>query len=684
MSHGGTSSAERMPFVEAAHFVCTLMGPVPLGVMVLAGTGRCVAANATLAMLSRSSPDTERLEGTLVQLGSLELGSAFARALRGEVVMVETESPPALEPAQGLWRLHFLPFVVDEEHGAAVLFEDMTEHRLTTEAFRAAEQRFRLLVDSAADGIVIFRAQILLYLNPEAVRLFGFQSSDELVGRPLVELVQLEHRASFDLRLGDAEAGSGAGLFETAFLRRDGSSFPVECRASRARVDEMGAGYLFFRDIAERKRLQARRENARRVDALARLSTSIGAELQSYVTELRRWIGREKTGSMSTPDTTTELQNLADSMATRANAYSLSHQTAVESASSTTLEELLARICNSLVEPESFAGSGQNRHVPARLGEPSHELLVDLEPIPYPVRGEPSSIETGLTLLARAALKARVNDSPLCIRGARLSAADGDTRTTYRLSIAGGKVRNGGSSSPYVNSTFPPMAWTFGSWEQGRDLEVLGAFAILQAQGCWVEVQPCTGGGHCFEVELSLDTGHSLGVEYEASLESPVARPIGVPAVDEMPPDTERSRDRDAHPAERATAPVLICDDEARLVALTAGLLREFGFEVLTVRSGADAVRAVATHPVDVVILDVNLPGEDAQDIVTQLRSHSGVSVILSSGYTEEDIEPALLHDDAVKAFLAKPYGVETLVDTIDQVRMRAKQPSALEDGLGR
>ena len=347
-------------------------------------------------------------------------------------------------------------------------------------------------------------------------------------------------------------------------------------------------------------------------------------------------------------------------------------------------EELLARVCNRLSQPDppGAASVGQNALVPR--SEAAHELLVDLEPIPYPVRGEPSMIEAGLTLLARAALKARVNDSPLCIRGARLGSTDADTRATYRLSIAGGRVRGAAGTSPHANSTFPPMAWTFASWEQGRDLEVLGAFAMLQAQGCWVEVQPCTGGGHCFEVELSLDSGHSLDVEYDAPLTSPFVRSAGVPAPEEDPPDTERSRAADLHPHERATAPVLICDDEARLVALTAGLLREFGFEVLTVRSGADAIRAVATHPVDVVILDVNLPGEDAKDIVTQLRAQRGVSVILSSGYTEEDIEPALLHDHAVKAFLAKPYGVETLVDTIDQVRNRARQASAIEGGLAR
>lgn len=692
MRHEGTSSAVRGPFVEAAHFVCTLMGPVPLGVMVLSATGHCVALNATLDVLSRHCLDAGPLEGTQVHFDAHDCVAAFGRALRGEIAMVETEAPPVLGSGQGLWRLHFLPFAVELDRGVAVLFEDITEHRLTTEAFRAAEQRFRLLVDSASDGIVIYRAQILLYVNPEAVRLFGFQSPDDLVGRPLIELVELEHRPSFDLRLGALEVGSGSGTFETAFVRRDGATFPVECRTSRARVDEMGAGFLFFRDITDRKRLQIRRENARRVDALARLSMSIGAELQSYVTELRRWIGRARSGAVDLTESASELQRLSDSMAERANAFSLSNQTTQDSGATATLEELLARVCSRLVPSNSADGGSSSDD--SVSGNAPHELLVDLEPVPYAVRGDPASIESGLTVLARSAMQARVNSAPLCIRGARLSAADGDTRTTYRLSISSGRSKNGGSSCAHSSPTFPPTAWTFGSWEQGRDLEVLGAFAVLQAEGCWVDVQTCAGGGLCFDVELSLDSGRSVGIELDEHMESiptsgnessTQAEGGRTTTFGDPTPDTERSHASDSPETSRASSPVLICDDEARLVALTAGLLREFGFDVLTVRSGAEAVRTVAAHPVDIVILDVNLPGEDAHDIVTKLRSIADVSVILSSGYTEEDIEPALLRDRAVKAFLAKPYGVETLVDTIDQVRQMAqKKSSPLESSTGR
>jgi CheY-like chemotaxis protein len=114
-----------------------------------------------------------------------------------------------------------------------------------------------------------------------------------------------------------------------------------------------------------------------------------------------------------------------------------------------------------------------------------------------------------------------------------------------------------------------------------------------------------------------------------------------------------------------STVRVLICDDETRLVALTAGLLREFGYDVLTVENGEGAVERVKHEPVDVVILDVNLPGEDTLAIARQLLSQRELTIVLSSGFTEEDVEAELLTLPGVKAFLAKPYSIEALSATI-------------------
>jgi CheY-like chemotaxis protein len=118
----------------------------------------------------------------------------------------------------------------------------------------------------------------------------------------------------------------------------------------------------------------------------------------------------------------------------------------------------------------------------------------------------------------------------------------------------------------------------------------------------------------------------------------------------------------------RSAIRVLICDDESRLVVLTAGLLREFGYEVLTVENGESAVERLKTERVDVVILDVNLPGEDTLAVARKLLENNAPAIVLSSGFAEEDVELELLSLPGVRAFLAKPYSIEALSETIHKV----------------
>ena len=110
-------------------------------------------------------------------------------------------------------------------------------------------------------------------------------------------------------------------------------------------------------------------------------------------------------------------------------------------------------------------------------------------------------------------MRARVSDAPLRIRGTRLLTPNEESCPTYRLSIAAGRSRRNPAAPPDAITTSAPNAWTYPSWEQGQDLEILAAFAGLQAQGCWTEVQTCVDGGLCFDVELALDPKRSVVAE---------------------------------------------------------------------------------------------------------------------------------------------------------------------------
>jgi len=122
---------------------------------------------------------------------------------------------------------------------------------------------------------------------------------------------------------------------------------------------------------------------------------------------------------------------------------------------------------------------------------------------------------------------------------------------------------------------------------------------------------------------------------------------------------------------------VLICDDEARLGALTAGLLSEFGFAPVTVGNGDEALRALgrAEAPVDVLLLDVNLSeGPSAGDVLAGMQTRGyRARVVLTSGLAEEDVSEELLHHPSVVGYVAKPYGVDQLVQSVRTAAARGR-----------
>jgi CheY-like chemotaxis protein len=116
---------------------------------------------------------------------------------------------------------------------------------------------------------------------------------------------------------------------------------------------------------------------------------------------------------------------------------------------------------------------------------------------------------------------------------------------------------------------------------------------------------------------------------------------------------------------------VLICDDEARLGALTAGLLSEYGFQPITVGTGQAALDALdeSDPSVDVVLLDVNLSaGQSAREVLTAMTDRGAAArVILTSGLAEEDVDADLVTHPSVVGYIAKPYGVDQLVQSINR-----------------
>ncbi len=100
---------------------------------------------------------------------------------------------------------------------------------------------------------------------------------------------------------------------------------------------------------------------------------------------------------------------------------------------------------------------------------------------------------------------------------------------------------------------------------------------------------------------------------------------------------------------------ILIADDEASFRTSTAELLRREGYEVDTANNADDALSAVTAQPYDLMITDLEMPGNTDLDLVQQVvHVGGGLPVIIVTGYPSVRSSLACI-ELPVAAYLVKP-----------------------------
>lgn len=111
---------------------------------------------------------------------------------------------------------------------------------------------------------------------------------------------------------------------------------------------------------------------------------------------------------------------------------------------------------------------------------------------------------------------------------------------------------------------------------------------------------------------------------------------------------------------------VLLVDDEAIFLETLAKRLARRGLAVHTAGSGKDALEVLAAHPVDVVLLDVKMPGLDGMDTLSLIkRDHPGVEVIMLTGHANVDAAMRGMEEGAFD-YLMKPADIDDLFHKIE------------------
>jgi len=113
---------------------------------------------------------------------------------------------------------------------------------------------------------------------------------------------------------------------------------------------------------------------------------------------------------------------------------------------------------------------------------------------------------------------------------------------------------------------------------------------------------------------------------------------------------------------------ILVVDDEPNIRKLLGGVLEDEGFRVDTAGNGDEAQAVLDDHPVDLVLLDVQLPGADGLTLLQRWRENGDAPpVVMMSGHATIDVAVKATRAGACD-FIEKPIGVERLLVSIANV----------------
>ncbi|MCU0664861.1 MAG: response regulator [Myxococcota bacterium] len=336
-----------------------------------------------------------------------------------------------------------------------------------------------------------------------------------------------------------------------------------------------------------------------------------------------------------------------------------------------TIESAALRAAELTRQLLGFAQAGKNRETPCDLHQIiqevtnllgrtiGKEIRIELElPGRSPlVKGDPNQLQQVVLNLAVNARDAMPQGGVLSISVVRAELSEGQAKAIGELS--GGPhallvVSDSGAGMPQavLRRVFEPF---FTTKEQGKGtgLGLSMVYGIIRNHGGAIAVTSEVGQGTKFEIYL--------------------------PLVGEAESDGRPRRVR-TEPA-RGSGTILVVDDEPVVRKSASRLLRRLGYEVLTASGSDEALQLYARRDpiIDLVLLDLNMPGMDGHQCFLELqRLDPQINAVLSTGYGLDGKAEAAIQEGMV-GFLPKPYSMIELAEVVRTALTRPSRPDSSE-----
>ena len=545
---------------------------------------------------------------------------------------------------------------------------DITDQKRFEESLRRSKDQMEAVLRAVTDALVVSDAAgRVVYATDAAARLFGYDSSQDLLHAPLEELAESMHAQDEDGQYSvwprpfPGPHGEGRVLClkpkgGRRAVARGGSDQERWVVANTARVmDGEGRVHLIIAsayDITERKRAEMALKHSelqlrqsQKMEAVGRLAGGVAHDFNNLLTAINGYSELlEKSLEEKHPlqETVHEIRRAGERAATLTRQLLTFSRRQLPSNRLLDLNEVVADI----------------RQMLGRLiGEDIHlRTVMDAS---ARIHADPGQMEQLLLNLALNARDAMPTGGTLSIRTSTVFLEEGETGALFavvpgryvKLTVSDSGI---GMDEEVKAHLFEPF-FTTKPVGQGTGLGLSTVYGIVKAAGGNLSVASELGRGTTFYIYLPV-------VEPQRAV-------VEEPGTDQIPIHTQSEPGRET---------ILLVEDEDMVRRLIGQVLLNHGYRVIEAESGTEALEAVARHQghIDLLLTDVVMAGMSGRELSEKLIALlPDLKVLYMSGYTDDAI---LRHGVFNKgtAFLGKPFSPGVLVRKLNEVLRPATGPA--------